>query len=96
MKESYILTTVQQTQKLEETETLSLSTCKSKNMSLSQVKVAQSCPALCKPMDYTVGGILQARILEWVAVPFSRGSSQPRDQSHAESLQHIAGIFFTS
>ena len=36
------------------------------------VKVAQSCPTLCDPMDYTVHGILQARILEWVAFPFSR------------------------
>jgi len=36
------------------------------------VKVAQSCPTLCNPMDYTVHGILQARILEWVAIPFSR------------------------
>ena len=44
-------------------------------------KVAQSCPILCDPMDYTVDGILQARILQWVAVPFSRGSSQPRDQT---------------
>ena len=43
------------------------------------VKVAQSCPTLCEPMDYTVHGILQARILEWVAFPFSKGSSQPRD-----------------
>ena len=43
------------------------------------VKVAQSCLTLCNPMDYTVDGILQARILEWVAFPFSRGSSQPRD-----------------
>ena len=34
---------------------------------------------LCDPLDYTVHGILQARILEWVAVPFSRGSSQSRD-----------------
>ena len=42
-------------------------------------KVAQSCLTLCDPMDYTVHGVLQARILEWVAVPFSRGSSQPRD-----------------
>ena len=41
-----------------------------------KVKVAQSCPTLCDPMDYTVHGILQARILEWVAFPFSRGSSQ--------------------
>ena len=41
-----------------------------------KVKVARSCPALCDPMDYTVHGILQARILEWV---YSRGSSLPRD-----------------
>ena len=44
-----------------------------------KVKVAQSCPTLCDPMDYTVPGILWARILEWVAFPFSRVSSQPRD-----------------
>ena len=58
-----------------------------------KVKVAQSCLSLCNPMDYTVHGILQARILESVAVPFSRGSSQPRDQSQ---VSHIAGGFFTS
>ena len=52
-----------------------------------KVKVAQSCPTLCNPMDYTVHGILQARILEWVAVPFSRGSSQARDQTQ---VSHIA------
>ena len=46
-----------------------------------KVKVTQLCPTLCDPMDYTVHGILQARILKWVAVPFSRGSSQPRDQT---------------
>ena len=47
-----------------------------------KVKVAQSCPTLCNPMDYAVVyGILQARILDWVAFPFSRGSSQPRDQT---------------
>ena len=45
------------------------------------VKVTQLCPTLCDPMDYTVHGILQARILEWVAFPFSRWSSQPRDQT---------------
>ena len=45
---------------------------------MPKVKVTQSCPTLCNPMDYTVRGILQARILEWVAFPFSRGSSQPR------------------
>ena len=44
-----------------------------------KVKVTQSCPALCDPMDHTVQGILQSRILEWVAFPFSRGSSQPKD-----------------
>ena len=38
----------------------------------SEVKVAQPCPTLCNPMDYRVHGILQARILEWVAFPFSR------------------------
>ena len=42
-----------------------------------KVKVAQSCPALRNPKDYTVHGILYARMLEWVAVPFSRGFSQP-------------------
>ena len=44
-----------------------------------KVKFPQSCPTLCDPMDYTVHGILQATLLEWVAFPFSRGSSQPRD-----------------
>ena len=44
-----------------------------------RVKVIQSRPTPCDPIDYIVHGILQARILEWVAFPFSRGSSQPRD-----------------
>ena len=44
-----------------------------------QVKVAQLCLTLCDPRDYTVHGILQARILEGVAVPFYRGSSQAQD-----------------
>ena len=56
-------------------------------------KVAQSCPALCDPMDYTVHGILQARILEWVTFPFSQGSSQSRDQTQ---VSRIVGGFFTS
>ena len=51
------------------------------------LKVTQSCPTLCDPMCYTIHGILQARILEWVAVPFSRGSSQPRSPAlQADSL----------
>ena len=49
-------------------------------------KSLQSCPILCVPMHHSlpgssVHGILQARILEWVSMPFSRGSSQPRDQT---------------
>jgi len=44
-------------------------------------------------MDYTVHGILQARILEWVAFPFSRRSSHPRDQTQ---VSHTAGRFFTT
>ena len=43
------------------------------------MKVVQSCPTICDLLDHTVHGILQARILEWVAVPFSRASSWPRD-----------------
>ena len=59
-------------------------------LSLGKVKmkvlVAQLCPTVCNPMHCSprgssVHGILQARILEWVAVPFSRGSSRPRDQT---------------
>ena len=57
------------------------------------VKVTQLCPTLCDPTDYTVHGILQARILEWVAFRFSRGSPQPRDWTQ---VSHIAGRFFTS
>ena len=52
-----------------------------------KVKVAQLCPTLCHPMDYTVRGILQARILECVAFPFPRGSSQPRNQTQVSPLQ---------
>ena len=55
------------------------------------VKVAQLCPTLCDPMDYIIHKILQARILEWVAFPFSRGSSQPRDGTQV-SIHLILGI----
>ena len=57
-----------------------------------KVKVAQSCPTLCDPMDYTVPGILQATILERAAFPFSRESSQPMDRTQVSC---IAGGFFT-
>ena len=60
-------------------------------------EVSQSCPTLCDPMDCSLPGsiheIFQARILEWVSISFSRGSSQPRDQTQ---LSHIAGRFFTN
>ena len=58
-----------------------------------KVKVAQLCPTLCDRVDYTVHGILQARILEWVAFPFSRDSSQPRDQTQVSC---VVGRFFIS
>ena len=62
-----------------------------------KVLVAQSCLTLCDPMDcslpgFSVHGILHVRILEWVAIPFSRGSSWPRDQTWVSC---IAGKFFT-
>ena len=56
------------------------------------MKVAQSCLTLCHPKNYTVHGILQARILEWAAFPFSRGSSWPRNWT---SVSCTAGGFFT-
>ena len=58
-----------------------------------KIKVVQLCLTLCDPMDDTVPGIFQARILEWVTVPFSRVSSQPRNQTQ---VSHIAGRFFNS
>ena len=62
-----------------------------------KVLVAQSCPILCDPMDgspqcSSVHGILQARILEWVAIPFFRGSSWPRDRTQVSC---VAGKLFT-
>ena len=58
---------------------------------LSVCSVTQPCLTLCDPMDYTppgssVRGILQGSILEWVAISSSRGSSQPRDGTHASCL----------
>ena len=57
----------------------------------SESEVAQSCPTLCDPvdcslLDSSVHGILQARILEWVAISFSRGSSQPRDRTRVSCI----------
>ena len=62
----------------------------------SESEVAQSCPTLCDPVDYSppgssVHGILRARILEWVAISFSRGSSRPRNRTQ---VSRIAGRHF--
>ena len=61
-----------------------------------KVSVTQSCPILCDPMDYrplgsSVPVTLQARILEWVAIPFPRGYSWPRDQTW---VSRVAGRFY--
>ena len=67
-------------------------------MGPDNILVLQSCPTLCNPMNCSLPGssvheILQARILEWAAVSFSRGSSQPRDWT---LVSCIAGRFFTT
>ena len=64
-------------------------------------KLLQSCPTLCNPMDSRlpgspVHGTLQARIPEWVAVPSSRGFSQPKDQNPVSLVSCIVGRFFTT
>ena len=70
-------------------------------ISFSSVKwseVAQSCPTLCDPWTVayqsgsSIHGIFQARVLEWIAISFSRGSSRPRNQTR---VSHIAGRRFT-
>ena len=58
------------------------------------VSVAQSCPTLCDPTDSSVHGIFQARVLEWVAISFSRGSSQPRDPPKKQ--QHYCWVMAVS
>ena len=49
----------------------------------------------CSPLDSSVHGMFQARIQEWVAISSSRGSSQPRDETHISCVSCIAGRFFT-
>ena len=75
--------------------------CSSKYKCESESEVTQSCPTLCDPMDCSlpgssIHGILQARILKWVAIPFSRESSDPRIKLEsptlqADSLPHYTG-----
>ena len=65
-------------------------------LKVKEREVSQLCPTLCDPVDYSLlgsslHGILQARILEWVAIAFSRGASQPRDRT---CVSHIAGRRF--
>ena len=65
---------------------------------MSESEVAQSCPTLCDPMDcslpdFSVHGIFQARVLEWVVISFSRGSSRSRNRTWVSC---IAGAFLTS
>ena len=64
------------------------------SLSPLKVKVAQLCLTLHDPMDHTVHGILQARIMEWVAVPSSRGPSQPRDRTQVSCVAGIVFPFF--
>ena len=66
-------------------------------MTESESEVAQSCLTLCdtmdcSPPDSSIHGIFQARVLEWLAISFSRGSSRPRDRTQ---VSHIAGRRFT-
>ena len=84
---------------LEKEKGIGLQRVKAPNILLKWLKVlaAQSCLTLCDPMDcrlpdFSVHGILQARILEWVTIPFSRISFLPRDLT---CVSNIAGRFFT-
>ena len=68
------------------------------DMRMDESEVAQSCLTLCDPMDCTltgssVHGIFQAIVLEWIAIPFSRGSSQPRARTQ---VSRIVDRLFTS
>ena len=76
----------------------SLHQSKNINESESESEVVQSCPTLCNPMDCSlpgssVSGILQARILEWVAMSSSKGSSWPRIQAYVSCI--TGGFFIT-
>ena len=70
-------------------------------MCLNVPLCAQSCPTLCNPMDcslpgFSVHGIFQAGILEWVAVSFSRGSSWPRDWTYISCVSCIGRLILTT
>ena len=76
-------------------------TAKTVQLNESESEVAQPCPTLCNPMDCglpgsSIHGIFQARIMECVATPSSRGSSQPRDQTCVSCNSCITAGFFTT
>ena len=65
--------------------------CESWTIKKAECEVTQSCPTLCDPVDCSprgssVHGILQAGVLEWVAISFSRGSSRPRDRTQVSCI----------
>ena len=67
----------------------------------SESEVAQSCPTVCNPMDYSppgssIHGIFKARMLEWVAISFSKGSSWPRDRSQVSRIVADALLYRSS
>ena len=68
--------------------------CSQKRRVSVRATLLRPCPTLCYSMDCSLRGILQARILEWVAISFSRGSSQPRDQTCVSCISCIAGGLF--
>ena len=73
----------------------------SHNVACMHAKSLQSCTTLCDPLDYSLPGssahgILQARILEWVVMPASRGSSWHRDWTGVPYVSALAGRFFTT
>ena len=75
----------------------SLLLCLSYSPLQSESEVTQSCPTLCDPMDCSLSGssvheIFQARVLDWIVISFSRGSSRPRNRTR---VSHIAGRRFT-
>ena len=81
-------------QQLQETNIYGIIPSPTKGVGNSQKEsVTRSCLTVCNPMGYTVHGILPARILEWVAVAFSKGSFRPRNQTEVSC---IAGGFFAS
>ena len=73
-----------------------ISLSKLKTWTCACVQSLHSCLTLCDPVGFSVHGIFPTRMLEWVAMPSSRGSSPPRDRTHISCMSCIAGGFFTA